>query len=93
MQTETAPEHAAEPEAETEGLVLMRKLRSHYGGDDSMALRDACMTVVQLDENVRRLSSHGYRYAGNAYIRGPQIDKKKERVDPIDIAPEQSPNG
>ena len=74
-------------EAESEGLVLMRKLRAHYGGDDSMALRDACMTVVQLNENANRNLSYGY-------VRGRGLPKPntgtivpKPRVQAIDIPP------
>ena len=93
------PEAAQEAEAEEdEGLVLMRKLRAVNCGDDTLALRDACMMAEDLTQTIFRLKSEREQFESFGYSRGrrrsinvsinaQKIDMRKPRVEAIDIPP------
>ena len=68
---------AAQEAQEDEGLVLLRRIH-------------------ELEDEVgywRSLAGHGYGRRGNAYKFTPAFLRKQDRVVPVDIADEQSPNG
>ena len=86
--------------AETDGL--REHLLSKHGGDTDQALREACWTIVQLDENAeasqvrqdarqRAAESWGYLRKGNAYHRPPAPPKPSPL--PLDVSPDDAPHG